>query len=335
LALCKTLLPDHAAMVNSQSEKHLSPACLFVLGAANAFAYVRHPGLAWQFRRRLGYFPNAARPGTYHEKVHWRKVFDRNPEIARLSDKLQAREEFKAAGLQVHLPELLWVGDRPEDMPVSLLDRRAVIKTNHGSGFNYFTETANGDFDDMCRIVNGWLGHYPYGRTHGEWGYFNIHRQVYVEELIEDASGNKPLLINIHTFSGVPVMSWVAQEFADRPRQAANLDRHGRRYPQGGEMVDDLPADFELPDEYFQAVDHAAVLGRHIDYARIDFMLSDGKLYGSEFTFYTLGGLVRYHDDVSQKLAAAWDLRQSWFFQTAQHGWRKTYTAFLDQALHR
>jgi hypothetical protein len=62
------------------------------------------------------------------------------------------------------------------------------------------------------------------------------------------------------------------------------------------------------------------------------FMLSDGKLYGSEFTFYTLGGLVRYHDDVSHKLAAAWDLRQSWFFQTAQHGWRKLYASCLSRS---
>lgn len=170
-------------------------------------------------------------PRTYHEKVHWRKVFDRDPEIARLSDKLQAQEQFKAVCPQVHLPELLWVGDRPKDMPVALLDRRAVINTNHGSGFNDFTETANGDFNGMCRTVNGWLGHYPYGRKHGEWGYFNIHRKVYVEELIEDTSGNTPLVINVHTFCGVPVMSWVAQQLAGCPRLAANFDHLGRRCP--------------------------------------------------------------------------------------------------------
>ena len=329
----KRLLPKQIGMLKKPTKKKASPACWFVLGAVNVAALLRHPVLAWRFRRTLGYFPNAALPRTYHEKVHWRKIFDRNPVIARLSDKLEGRKVFKATCPELCLPELLWVGDRPSDMPAALLDRRAVIKTNHGSGFNYFTGTCNRDFDGMCRIVDRWLGHYPYGRKHGEWGYFNIRRRVYVEELIEDAAGNKPLVINIHTFSGVPVMSWVAQQFADRPRQAASFDLHGRRYEQGEETHDALPRDFELPAGYFQAMEHAAVLGRHLDYARIDFMLCDGKLYGSEFTFYTLGGLVRYHDDVSRSLAAAWDLRRSWFIQSGQSGWRKLYASCLVKNL--
>jgi len=323
------------AMLKKPRPEVAIPACPLVLGAANMFAYLRHPTLAWQFRRRLGYFPNVAMPRTYHEKVHWRKVFDRNPTIALLSDKLEARKAFKTACPELHLPELLWIGDRPRDIPVELLDRRAVIKTNHGSGFNYFTGTGNRDFDGMCSSVNGWLGHYPYGRKHGEWGYFNIRRRVYVEELIEDATGNKPLMMNFHTFSGVPVMSWVAQQFANHPRQAANFDRDGSRYSQGGESHDALPKDFELPAEYFQAVRHTSVLGRHIDYARIDFLLCDGKLYGSEFTFFTLGGLVRYHEDVLSRLTAAWDLRKSWYFQNAAHGWRKSYASCVSRKLAR
>lgn len=306
-----------------------------VLAAANVFAYLRHPVLAWQFRQSLGYFPNAAVPRTYHEKVHWRKVFDRNPAIALLSDKLEARKRFEVACPDIHLPELLWAGDRPEDIPVALLDRRAVIKTNHGSGFNYFTEPGKPDFDNMCRIVNGWLAQYPYGRKHGEWGYFNIRRRVFVEELIEGAAGDKPMMFNFHTFGGVPAMSWVAQQFADRPRQAASFDQAGQRYPRGTELHEDLPPDFALPPEYFKALTYAEKLGRDIDYARIDFLLCDGKLYGSEFTFYTLGGLVRYHEDVTSKLTPAWDLRRSWYFQNATHGWRKLYASCLSRYLAR
>ena len=70
---------------------------------------------------KLGYLPNPAAPESYHERVLWRKIFDRNPLFVTLTDKLAAKAHMSSACPELALPRTLWSGRDAIDIPLNLL----------------------------------------------------------------------------------------------------------------------------------------------------------------------------------------------------------------------
>jgi hypothetical protein len=101
----------------------------------NIWAYCRHPFLVARFFWALKYLPSIALPDTYNEKILWRKIFDHNPLIGALSDKLWAKQYFQEHCTGIQTAEVLWSGERASDIPIKVLQGKVVVKTNHGSGF--------------------------------------------------------------------------------------------------------------------------------------------------------------------------------------------------------
>lgn len=64
-------------------------------------------GQQLQFWERVGYNPNIALPGRYHEKMLWRKLFDRNPLFEVFCDKLATKDFVRKRTPGLKLPETL------------------------------------------------------------------------------------------------------------------------------------------------------------------------------------------------------------------------------------
>jgi hypothetical protein len=111
-----------------------------IFRAVDLWAYCRHPLLTARFYRALGYLPSIGLPDTYNEKILWRQIFDRNPLIGTLSDKLQSKQYVLKTCPGIKAAEVLWSGSRAEDIPPEVLQDNVVVKTNHGSGFNIFVQ---------------------------------------------------------------------------------------------------------------------------------------------------------------------------------------------------
>ncbi|MEO1160323.1 MAG: ATP-grasp fold amidoligase family protein [Pseudomonadota bacterium] len=309
-----------------------------IFRAVDLWAYCRHPMLTVRFYRALGYLPSVGLPDTYNEKILWRKIFDRNPLIGSLSDKLRARQHVLETCPEIKAAEVLWSGSRAEDIPAQVLQDNVVVKTNHGSGFNLFVQKEKLDRPSLNRKVNGWLRHYPYGRKSGEWGYRAVRPRVYVERMLCTEAQAEPIQMNFSTFAGQPVMALVMTGAVHGPRQAGIFAADGQRFigtPHHFLRKDQqLPQDFELPKCFHKAAACAARLGQKLDYARIDFLALEDELFASEITFYTLGGYATYTDPETERLLSrAWDLRRSWFMTAPGNGWRKAYARHLDAGL--
>ncbi len=310
----------------------------YIFWTVNLWAYCRHPLLVARFFRALKYLPSIARPGTYNEKILWRKIFDHNPLIGILSDKLRAKQYFHEHCGEIQTAEVLWSGDRACDIPDEILRENVVVKTNHGSGFNLFLQDNNFDRHVLNAQVERWVQHYPYGRKSGEWGYTQVRPRVYVERMLRTDKQAEPVQLNFSTFAGHPVMGLVITGAVYGPKQAGIFDADGKRL--GGtpqhflSPEQQLPADYELPNSFAKAVAYASILGKQLDYARIDFLAMGDDLFASEITFYTLGGYATYTDPgIERLLSGAWDIRQSWFQHQPQTGWRKMYVQQLDAYL--
>lgn len=301
----------------------------------NTRLYLRYPHLFSQFRMKMGYFPNVAVPRTFNEKILWRKIFDRNPLFGRLSDKLEAKHLFRQNCPDLGFVEVLWEGERAEDIPGKILKRSVVVKTNHGSNYNLFLPAGTIDRDDLNARVNRWLRKHPYGRRKGEWAYSQVTPKVYVEPLLTQSDGTQPLNFRFHAFHGRAIHADVFTGDPHGSVKAGVFNLSGCKI-EGGPYdhrspEQQLPTDFEMPDAFFAAAESAAKLSHSLDYARFDFLCCDGLAYGSEITFYHAAGYGRWtNPGISRQLSAAWDLKQSWFLSTLQRGWKDGYARRLN-----
>ena len=325
--------------MNTLSLQAPTMAGKLILLAAAICAYLRFPRLMLRHYRKMGAFPRVGRPRSFSEKFLWRKLFDRDPRIARLSDKLLVKDYFRSRCPTLRVPETLWVGRRPEDIPDELLEGSVAVKTNHGSNFNVFVE--NGEPER--RIVNGRINHWfrfhtPYGQIDREWAYTRIDAKVFVEELLRDRTGREPLQVIVHTYDGAPEFFLVLADTIGGPQTYAAFE------PDGTRMVLDIPRldredtafsdDFVLPDCFPAIMEDAARLGSGFDYVRVDFLLVDGVAYANEMTFYTNAGYPDVEDPaILGRLTAPWDLRKSWFLTAPQTGWRRLYADALRASL--
>lgn len=307
------------------------------LSALNGFCCLRHPTLVRQFVHYQKRFPAIALPRDYYDRMQWRKIFDRNPLFVTFSDKLATKDYIAGILPGLRLPTVLWQGTSLKDMPRELLAGNVVVKSNHGSGFNYFVRDGRYDEAMLARHARRWTTKGAYGRAIGEWAYGRIAPRIFIEKILGPASGE---LIEFNIRAGRGRLGYGnIMLFAKTPKQSAIYIDRARRIVgrTRGEGVDAAFLDrIEIPSAYDEALDCARLLSRDVDYARFDFFCVDETLYGGEITVYPASGFApipsfdgQAPDALSRSILDMWDMRTSWFMTAPLTGWRKLYRDVL------
>jgi hypothetical protein len=152
-----------------------------------------------QYRIKLGRKPNLKNPLRYTEKLQWYKLNYRTDLMTKCSDKYLVRDYIESKGLGKILNRLYAVYDSVDEIDITLLPEKFVMKTTNGSGTNYFcTDKSTFNLEMAKGELSKWLKRdvYSPGR---EWAYKNIRPRIIVEELLEDSS-NKFHGINDYKF---------------------------------------------------------------------------------------------------------------------------------------
>ena len=301
-----------------------------VLAIARLLLTFRHPAVVVRFVWKLGYLPNPAAPESYHERVLWRKILDRNPLFVTLTDKLAAKAYISSACPELALPRTLWSGRDPVDIPLDLLAGEAVVKTNHGCAMNIFV--ANGDPDRGFIVARArhWLRK-RYGRRDGEWAYRPIVRSVFVEERLALAGGGIATDIKVHVCGGVVTHAWVEDKAAKRSllldRDANPLPGRDPDYPREDQAV---PVNARLLDYVRQAVSIAPAIAGKLDYIRVDFLVTDHCLYAGEIVVYPGGGYgTCVNPAFASEIERFWRLDRSHYLQRQHTGLARIYASAL------
>lgn len=299
-----------------------------------------------QFWERVGCNPNIALPGRYHEKMLWRKLFDRNPLFEVFCDKLATKEFIRERAPGLKVPETLWVGESADKIPATLLERPIAIKCNHSSSSNWFWRPGVSDLKAIAAEAEIHLSQ-PYGMATYETDYKNVPRLLFAEEMIEGVEGEGVLDINIRCADGKAFIASIIAgnktenmqvgyfeldgERSEFDRSPAYLSKHLKDYKS-------LPTDFAVPEVFAKAVEFGELLSRGIDYARFDFLAGRNGLYAGEITIYPAAGLTPAADDAVNtaegRVNLYWDLRKSWFLSNRRKGWRRCYAKLLSQTLN-
>lgn len=314
--------------------KSLTAAQRAVLFCARLYLLAAHPVLISRFNRHLGYWPNPALPRRYHEKILWRKIVDRNAIFVHLSNKLSAKRIARRRCPALATARVLWVGDDAWLLPISLVREDVVVKANHAAGTNIFVTNGQPDYATIVKKADRWMTRWHH-RRHGEWGYQDVPRLLFIEEKLVLGGSDLPTDIKVHAFSGGVSHIWVADKLSGRSRTySADLTPLAVRdltYPKDEQTLPDSPATQALIG---QALDLASRLLGGLDYARIDFMIAGNRLYFGEYTFYPGGGHDRGLDQaLAERAGELWDLRASDFLRKRHRGLVRLYAEALRAAI--
>jgi hypothetical protein len=247
-----------------------------------------------QFVKVHRFWPNFVYPRRFTEKLWRRMLYDRNPKLTIISDKLGVREYVRNKVGNEYLIPLLWYGENVEGIPYDELPSKYVIKTNHGCGYNIFINNATTlDRVMVKRQINKWLGeNFCQDKYIGsEWGYKNISPAIIVEPFIEE-NGKAPVDYKFYCFYGrVEFLTLHFDRHIEHKTRSFNrkFEPHEFRYD-----FEPWTGEYQRPSNYDDMVKVAESLAEEFDFIRVDLYCMKNKIYFSELTPYPGGVATKF-----------------------------------------
>ena len=238
---------------------------------------------------QLKYFPNLDNPKSFNEKLLWLALHYKNPIIAKCTDKYEMKEYIDSVfGANKYSVKTIGVYTNVNDINFDDLPSKFVIKSTAGWGSKQviiINDKKNINIDKLKSRVAEWL--YPWNTY-----YYNnlcitdekIKPRILIEEYLEDVDGLKDY--KIYCFNGKPKM---ALTVANRGN-----DKNQRRVFTNIENWEVLPftrnkikseESIEKPEELDILLDIASELSKGLPMLRVDFFVTNGRIYVGEMTF--------------------------------------------------
>lgn len=232
-------------------------------------------------------FPNLKHPVTFNEKIAHRKLYDRDPRMPALVDKISAKQMMAARfGADFVIPTLARY-DNAAEVDFALLPYPCVIKPSHTSGFNVFLMERPAN-ERRVRRKLGQLLRYRYERAAEEWAYTQVEARLLVEPFI-DAGPPGLTDYKLHTFSGrVFAIQVDVDRYTNHARTLFDRDWNpmpfSLLYPRATYAI-------PKPSALDAMIHRAEQIGEGFSYIRVDLYEISGKPIFGEATFYPSGGL--------------------------------------------
>lgn len=235
--------------------------------------------LSMLYVARHGRWPAHARPLRFTEWVQWRKLNDRCPLRARLTDKRHG----KAVAMAILGPKMvvptMWHG--PVLPAVAPWPMPFMVKANHGCGHCLVVRDA-ADWRRARRVSPRWVAH-RYGGWLGEWHYRHAEPSIIVEPLLATAEP-LPLDYKIYVFGGRAAMIQLHEGRGSTHHRWTQFDRDWR-------TLSSQTSNRAAPVSLAEMLAAAEQLGAGHDFLRVDFYEVDGRPLFGEFCLFPGSGL--------------------------------------------
>jgi hypothetical protein len=296
----------HQGLLGSSSWRLTAP----LRGVARWLAPLRNRGLRWLRRAPVigpwliqsalvrrhagihGVAPRLDPPVTFNEHILHRLLFDRDPRLKVLNDKLAVRAFIRARVGDAYVVPLLGTWSDPALVEWDRLPLPFVLKPNHSSGHIAYVRTeADLDRVRLTALARSWLAD-DYFDTAMEWGYRNLPRRLLAEPLLRGPDGATLIEAQVFTFHGRAAILrvFVGVKGGDDRREVC-FDAQGVLAPQ---TTSCSQSEVRIEPELFgRLIAVAETLSAGFSHVRVDFHLTaDGPMVG-ELTTYTGGGTTR------------------------------------------
>lgn len=252
---------------------------------------------AEMFRGILGYEINWEVPKDINEKINWLKFYSDTSDWSRLADKYLARDYISRKLGNDVLPALYGVWEDAEQIDVTNLPEKFVLKTNHGCGGVVIVNSKSSlNLSKVKKEMAEALKH-KFGYETVEPHYLKIKPVVIAEELIENNSGFSTSIPDYKVFcaNGEPTCVLVC---SDRTSEHVTLSFYDLNWVYMPEVVSGHhKGDYKTipkPECLDKMLEYAKVLSNGFPQVRVDFYISNNRLYVGELTFTSQGGYMDY-----------------------------------------
>ncbi len=247
-----------------------------------------------RFKNTFGYRLNWKVPRTFNEKVQWIKLYDRNPIMTKLADKLAVRDYVAKKVGKKYLNKNCYVFNSINELArmKKKLPSSCVIKATHGSGWNIVLNNRRIESQEIKKL-NNWLSsnYYDIGR---EWCYKDIKPQIICEKYICPRSRSGLLDYKFFCFHGEPKFIQVdidrstnhKRNFYDTTWEKLPV---GLCYEKSRKLIN-------KPKRLKEMLEVASALSNDFLFARVDLYCED-KVYFGEITFYPGNGFEPFYPD--------------------------------------
>jgi len=272
-----------------------------LMGLLNLLRFIPDkPYLKLEYRFLTGKKLNLESPVLFNEKLQYLKLYDRKPVYTRMADKLGMREFVRERIGEGFTVPLLGVWNNPRDIDFDSLPDSFVLKCNHDSkGLIICRDKKDLDRDVAVNKLSKSMKRNMFWAAR-EWPYKNIEPRVLAEELLDGMTEYQ-----VMCFNGKPEFMYfmsndrdghLTEDFFDMDFKPLDISMgYGRTDGKVGK-----PAFLE------QMKDISTTLSKDCRHLRVDFLISGGKLYVGELTFYNDAGFAPIKPESWNERMGAW-----------------------------
>lgn len=250
----------------------------------------------WMTRRR---WPSFKHPKDLSERILASMLSKDFLKYADLADKVKAPEYVKTKGLEKILLKHYGVWKKADDIDLSSLPDKFILKPNNGSGGHVICrDKSTFDFEAAKRFLQSNLDrgcHYAY-----EPHYNLIEPRILCEELLDLGEGKVLTDYKFTCVKGKIADVFLAGENSKGERKYATVDLNWNPLPYTLDsfLLTPLPP---KPEKLDEMVEYAKILSEDFDFVRVDLYEHEGKVYFSELTFSPWGGFMYSYNDYGLK----------------------------------
>ena len=250
-----------------------------------------------------GRFLHIKKPRYLSEQIQWLKLYDNTPIKTQLTDKILARDWVKEQIGDEYLKTIYWVGKNFDDIPFETLPDNFYIKTNHGCKWHMHIKDKNKFlaekplYNYTKNKFETWLNT-TFGIQNLELQYLNIEPKLFIEENVNKTNKIGNIDIEIWCINGKP--KYLRKIKYTKPEQLVTYDEN---YNVKVIKTYDgtISEGFEVCEKLKIAKELAEKLAKDCKFVRVDWFVSDDKLYFNEMTFTPCAGFFPKEIDEMKK----------------------------------
>ncbi|MBR4721087.1 MAG: glycosyl transferase [Clostridia bacterium] len=249
--------------------------------------------LEFLYKLKLGKKLDLENPQTFNEKMQWIKLYDKKPEYTVMADKYAVKKYISDKIGEEYVIPLIGVWDNYDDIDFDKLPNQFVLKATHNSGGLCICKD-KGKFDkESVRKTFVKVLKKDYFYHMREWPYKNVPRRIIAEKYMEDKDTETLVVYKVFNFGGEPKIIQVIQndkkenEVIDYFDTEWNLLELRQNFNNSNNPT-------KRPECLQKMLELSSVLSKDIPFVRVDWYVINGRLYFSEFTFFSDAGMAAF-----------------------------------------
>lgn len=249
---------------------------------------------------------NLKNPKHVGEQIQWLKLYDNTPIKTQLTDKILVRDWIKEKIGEEYLKPIYWIGDNFDDIPFDTLPNDFYIKTNHGCKWHMYIKDKN-KFLTEKPLYNytknkfeTWLKK-RFGIQNLELQYLNIEPKLFIEENVNKNKENGNIDIEIWCFNKTVKFTRIAKYHSNPDHNQVIIYDENLNIIKLQTNNQNMSEDFTISNELKKAIELSKQLSKNFKLVRVDWFLSNRKLYFNEMTFTPCAGFFTKEMSVIKK----------------------------------